>query len=395
MASKGRLKAGRWEFVVKRAGVLEKPLYLYFTTQEEGIEYCRNLEALLARGIVPGHHEPPKVVMRLADLFAHYTRDAHPSQKDREVLAKVETDKGKTPIAALTIAWADAWVTQMKREERSAPSTIRAKVGATARAIDWARRKQLVELPENPLRGLPDGYARYTELDAKLAGVEREDIERDRRLEGDEEKRIRAVIAGGVIPRKLRPRPIPFPADLARDFTLAIETAMRLRERYTLEVAQVKLHQRTIYLDKTKNGDSRNVPLSSVAMAVLQAQIEGKQPSDRVFPWWDGDRSERGLKLASNFLSKLYAQVFATAGCPDLTEHDLRHEGTSRFFEKTRLRGEEIMRITGHRSHKMLMRYTQLRGSDLADKLWIHVLTIMASSCFGFSYEAFVHVALI
>ena len=370
MASKGRLKAGRWEFVVKRAGVLEKPLYLYFATQEEGIEYCRNLEALLARGIVPGHHEPPKVVMRLADLFAHYTRDAHPSQKDREVLAKVEADKGKTPIAALTIAWADAWVTQMKREERSAPSTIRAKVGATARAIDWARRKQLVELPENPLRGLPDGYARYTELDAKLAGVEREDIERDRRLEGDEEKRIRAVIAGGIIPRKLRPRPIPFPVDLARDFTLAIETAMRLRERYTITVDQVNLPKRTIFLDKTKNGDSRQVPLSSVATAVMREQIAGKAPEDRAFPWWNGDASDAGLKAASNYLSKLYADVFETAGCPDLREHDLRHEGTSRFFEKTSLPGEAIAKITGHRDPRMLMRYLKLRGSDLAEQLW-------------------------
>ena len=252
MASKGRLKAGRWEFVVKRAGLLDKPLYLYFASHEEGVEYCRNLEALLDRGIVPGHHEPPKVIVRVADLIGHYLRDAHPSQKDREVLNRVEASIGSIPVAGLTIAWVDAWVTKMKREEKSAPSTIRAKVGATARAVDWARRKQLVELPENPLRGLPEGYASYTELDAKLAGVEREDIERNRRLEGDEEQRIRAVIEGGVIPRKQRPRPIPFAPDLMRDFTLAIETAMRLRERYTLTVDQVNLTKRTVFLSKTK-----------------------------------------------------------------------------------------------------------------------------------------------
>jgi integrase len=308
--------------------------------------------------------------MRLSDLIAHYTRDAHPSQKDREVLNKVDADKGKTPVAALTIAWVDAWVTEMKRVEKLAPSTIRAKVGAVGRAVAWVRRKDLVAMSENPFHDLPDGYATYTGLDAKLAGEGREDVERDRRLEGDEEKHIRAVIESGVLPRKLRPRPIPHPADLMWDFTLAIETAMRLRERYTLTVDQVSIAKRTIFLERTKNGDSRQVPLSSVAVAVMQEQIAGKAPDEKVFPWWSGDASEKGLKATSNFLSKLYADIFDAAGCPDLREHDLRHEATSRFFEKTRLPGEAIAKITGHRDPRMLMRYLKLRGSDLAAQLW-------------------------
>ena len=204
----------------------------------------------------------------------------------------------------------------------------------------------------------------------KMAGDAKTDTERDRRLEAGEEDRIRAAIQAGVLPRKQRPFHIPHPDDLMRDFTLAVDTGMRLRERYTLEVQQIKMHQRTIYLDKTKNGDSRNVPMSSHAMAAMEAQIRGKEPDDRVFPWWNGDGSKMGRKLASNFMSKLYAQVFETAGCPDLTEHDLRHEATSRLFERTNLAGEAIMKITGHKSHKMLMRYLKLRGSDLAQQLW-------------------------
>lgn len=54
-------------------------------------------------------------------------------------------------------------------------------------------------------------------------------------------------------------------------FTLAVETAMRLREMYTLSVSQVDLDKKTIFLDKTKNGDKRQVPLSSVALAALEA----------------------------------------------------------------------------------------------------------------------------
>jgi len=58
------------------------------------------------------------------------------------------------------------------------------------------------------------------------------------------------------------------------------------------------------------------------------------------------------------------------AGCVDLKFHDLRHEATSRVFEKTNLLESEIMKITGHKSHRMMMRCANLRGSKLADKLW-------------------------
>lgn len=370
MASKGRKKGNRWEFVVKKAGVLEKPLYLSFADHDQGVEYCRNLDALLARGIVPAAHELPSVVARVRDVLRLYQRDAHPSQKDRDALNTLDECPGDQAVDMLTVTWADAWISAMKREQRLAPATIRAKVGALARAIDWARRKGLVVLAENPLRSLPEGYAAYTELDGKLAGGSRADMARDRRLEGDEEARIRAVLRAGVLPRKLRPRVIPHAADLERDFDLAIETAMRLRERFTLEVGQVRLGQRTIYLDRTKNGDSRHVPLSSVAVRVLEAQLVGRAPGERVFPWWGGDASAYGLKMASNFLSKLYSDVFDAAGCPDLREHDLRHEATSRLFERTTLPGEAVMKITGHKSHRMLMRYLRLRGSDLAEALW-------------------------
>lgn len=370
MASKGRRKGNKWEFVVKKKGVLDKPLYLSFDDYDNGVEYCRNLEAQLARGIVPAIHEPMAVVVRLRDVFALYLRDGHPSAKDRDALNTLTEFPGGLPTDGLTVPKVDAWVSAMKRVDRLAPATIRAKVGAVARAIDWGRRKGLLELTENPLRSLPDGYSHYTELDANLAGVAREDVERDRRLEGGEEATIRKVITEGVLPRKQRPRPVPHKDDFLRDFDLALETAMRLRERFTLEVHQVRLHHRTIYLDKTKNGDSRQIPLSSVAMRVIEEQIKGKAQNDRVFPWWNGDSSAYGLKMASNFLSKLYADVFEAAGCPDLREHDLRHEATSRFFERTKLPGEAIMKITGHKSHKMLMRYLKLRGSDLASALW-------------------------
>jgi integrase len=48
--------------------------------------------------------------------------------------------------------------------------------------------------------------------------------------------------------------------------------------------------------------------------------------------------------------------------------HDLRHEATSRLFEKG-LNVMEVAAITGHKTLDMLKRYTHLRAEDLAKKL--------------------------
>ena len=52
MATK-RKRNSSWEFVVRRKGLLPRPLYLTFASEEEGDQYVRKLEALLDRGVVP------------------------------------------------------------------------------------------------------------------------------------------------------------------------------------------------------------------------------------------------------------------------------------------------------------------------------------------------------
>ena len=52
----------------------------------------------------------------------------------------------------------------------------------------------------------------------------------------------------------------------------------------------------------------------------------------------------------------------------DLHFHDLRHEATSRLFEKG-LNPVEVATITGYEDTKMLMRYTHLRAEDLVGRL--------------------------
>jgi site-specific recombinase XerD len=48
--------------------------------------------------------------------------------------------------------------------------------------------------------------------------------------------------------------------------------------------------------------------------------------------------------------------------------HDLRHEATSRLFEKG-LNMMEVASITGHEDLKMLKRYTHIRPETLVERL--------------------------
>jgi integrase len=62
------------------------------------------------------------------------------------------------------------------------------------------------------------------------------------------------------------------------------------------------------------------------------------------------------------------AAASARAGINDLHFHDLRHEATSRLFEKG-FNPMEVSAITGHKTLQMLKRYTHLRAEDLVKRV--------------------------
>lgn len=133
---------------------------------------------------------------------------------------------------------------------------------------------------------------------------------------------------------------------------VAIETAMRRSELLMLDRGNVRAKH--VLLQDTKNGSRRLVPLSLRARALIEslpARIDGK-----VF------------SLAPHSVSVYFLRACNQAGVENLHFHDLRHEGTSRLFEKG-LSIMEVASITGHKTMSMLKRYTHLCPDALADKL--------------------------
>ncbi len=376
MATKRRRSEGGWEYVVKRSRLLPKPIYLTFASEAEGDAYVRRLEQLLDRGVVPEEYAQAKRerVPRLRAAMLDYKGAVSMSAADKGYLT-VLLDRlpPAMELRAVTFQWATGWVTGMKRDDNLSPSTIRHHVGTLARCLDWVAADG--RIPLNPLRQLPKGYAQYTDEDRKaLAGrkdgaMAKESHERDRRLLKGEEPRIRGILAGEKPKGRQRALELHEAPALLALFELALESAMRLAEMYTLEVGQVDFKKRTVFLERTKNGSKRQVPMSSVAVKVLRGFI-GKRKAGLVFPWWSGDRSAEELKRCTSQLSRQYARIFDAAGCEGLRFHDLRHEATARIYERTTLTDLQIAKITGHKDPRSLARYANLRGSDLAARLW-------------------------
>lgn len=373
MATKRR-RGSAWHYTIRRSAVLPRPIYLSFHDEAEGDEYVARLEALLAKGVVPDAYiDPVRARPLLRRVVAEYLDTQPVGQEDADLLDRtlhglpVDLD-----LSALSYQWAERWITSLKRITNLSPSTIRHRVGALARCLDWLTRSG--RIPFNPLRSLPRGYARYTAQDIAAAaerdGVAKADNERDRRLEEGEEPAIRAILAGAKPRDRQRALTLHHPEALVVLFDMGLETAMRMREMYTLRVHQIDLDRRTIFLDRTKNGDKRQVPISSTLLTILQPYLDGRGRDDLVFPWWDGKRDRSVLRRVTARLSRQYARVFSAAECVDLHFHDLRHEATSRIYERTTLSDVEIASITGHKDLRQLKRYANLRGSKLAERLW-------------------------
>jgi integrase len=354
MAGK-RLRAnGTWEFVFKRKGVLAAPVSMTFDTLTEGEAYEERAEAMLAKGLVPPEMSATCGNKSLRSVLDAYAEAVALSDSEKGVLPSLRTRVAGVRVEQLNYAWAEKWLAEL-HTSGLASSTVAKQLGQLARVVDWAMRRGMISLTTNPLRTLPRGCA-----SRKVGGEDAKSLyngERNRVLSAAEEDAVRAV--------------------LARDeerllFDMALETAMRMSEMYTLAWESVDLDARTIFLERTKTtrrgrSGRRQVPITSVLLEKLAAWDSG---SEWLFPmWWTGgDQKERKERTA--MLSHLFARRFRQAGIDDLHFHDLRHTAITHMYERTSMTDLEIASISGHRSFSMLQRYANLRASTLAGKMW-------------------------
>jgi integrase len=218
-------------------------------------------------------------------------------------------------------------------------STVRSELNVLARAIEYARREWGVYLVANPIRSVR---------------LPKENPGRERRLLPGEEERLLI---------ECRAARAPF---LEAAVIVAIETGMRQSEILRLRWDKIDLERRVAVLPDTKNGESRAVPLTRRAVAAIESTKtlrEYKWRRQRTYTD-DGPFS----KVDPSVIRHSFMRARDKAGLPDLRFHDLRHEATSRLFEKG-LNVMEVASVTGHKTLSMLRRYSHLSMEHLLDKL--------------------------
>lgn len=318
---------GRWQAAARRKGM--QPRAKSFDTKADAERWARSLEAELDRnGALPDTR--PAERMTLAELLVRYRDEISP--KKRSAISEVARINAilRRSICHRTLALLSTADLAAYRDERLttvAPATVVRELNTISHAIDTARREWGIHLAQNPCKlvrrpSLPRG--------------------RTRRLEGNEEQILLAAADAGRV-RYLRPL-----------IVLSVETGMRRGGLLSLRWEHIDLGRRVAHLPVTKNGTSRDVPLSTRAVETLRSLQVGE--SDTVF------------SVATNAVRLAWERLTRRVGLADLRLHDLRHEAVSRLFERG-FNVAEVATISGHRELRMLTRYTHLRAIDLAQRL--------------------------
>jgi integrase len=374
---------------------LGRPLYKNFDKLDDALEHKKLTLALIkGKGPLPDTILPPaKGMPAMMPLVREYIQ--HPnvrvSQSDKNYLYAFMSQwkANDWPISRITYEWlTEEFLVTLKRKKGRAPATITKYVGALSRLRRWAGKQYPSNLPiESPFDELKDAGS-YSAHDVKALSsyhgrkVKVSEGKRNRRLEEGEEERIYAALDTFPVDnlnlhRYEQCEPAHITAQLKLMFVLGCNTAMRMAETYSLDRTEVNLKHVTVHLDKTKNGDERDVPLSKNCVAALKEYMAA-YPCHLLFPsmylpWMDDETEEdwnKRLAVISKRQSRMWQCVFRHAGVKGLHYHDLRHESTCRLYERTLMRDVEIMKVTGHRDAKMLLRYANLRAKDLAVMMW-------------------------
>lgn len=326
----------RWRAVVRRAGF--KARSKIFPTKKAADAWARELEIELDRGLYRNPSEDLK--QTTADLFQKFAEEVSPGRKGgRWEITRLERfiredEFTRRKLNQLTPDDIRAW--RDRRLKQVSAATVNREMNLISGVFTYAIKEWGLTLKENPVHLVkrpPPGKAR------------------SRRWSDAD---IEAILEVSGFDKDVAPR-------TGKDYVgwavlLAIETAMRLGELCSIKVNDVDFEDRKVSLYDTKNGDDRDVPLSSGAMALLKTLVVGKDPGDFIFP------------LSGDSLGLYFREARKAAGLEDLHFHDTRHEAATRLSRKLS-NVLELSAVTGHRSLQALKRYYNPRASELAHKL--------------------------
>lgn len=315
-----RKRGDGWRVEVYKAGERDSRT---FRTKQEASRWALQREAELS-----GTRTPDK---SLADAMAAYRADVMPSHKGarwEEVRLRKWAAEGCGRVRLrdanpdLFAEWRNNRLAEVQ------PATVRREMGLIRAVLEHVRQPPLRWIKDNPMQGIKRPVAPAS---------------RKRRISDAEV--LRVMVATGLDAGDKTDTAMQR-TGLA--FLFALETAMRAGEILGLRWDDVS--EKSVTLPRTKNGDSRRVPLSPRAREILATLPRTDRPC---FDLHAGTRDALWRK--------------AVSGIDNLHFHDSRAEAIWRLSKK--LDVLELARVIGHRDLKSLMIYYQADADELADRL--------------------------
>ena len=319
-----RKRNNKWQVIVrqKEIGTISRS----FMKKTHAIKWALEQEERIERSVF-GFTEPSEATLK--ELLVRYSKEITPTKRGAETETRRLQRLIKDPVSKNTIEQltSHSLATFRDRRLRDGQRTCQYDLTLIRHCLQIAINEWGLMLSSNPVDKVKKPSSPKP---------------RERRLnDGDYERLQDASI------NTQNPHIWPI-------ITFAIETGMRRGEILGLTWNNVDFVRQTAYLPITKNGNSREVPLSSRALGVLRRQLH--RSTTHPFP------------VSSNALRMAWDRLRRRAGMNDLRFHDLRHEAISRFFEMG-LTIPEVALISGHKDVKMLFRYTHLKVEVLVKKL--------------------------
>jgi integrase len=322
MASITKQENGRWRAQIYVSG---KRASKTFNTKSAAKSWAARKESDL---------ETPQVAasrLTFGEVMDRYSREVSANKRGARPemirIERIKRDKlGKVEMGKLASADLADWRDRRLQEVKG--STVRREMEQIGAILNHAVREweMLEKNPISTVRRPSDGKAR------------------DRRPSRSEIERLR--LAGGkrldtIIGRTMHA------------WLFAIETAMRAGEIANLTWGDTNLSKRFVHLPETKNGSSRNVPLSAEAARLIESLP--RDFGDDVFG------------LTSSQITSQWRKITGRAQVVDLTFHDSRHEAITRLARKIDVL--DLARMTGHRDLRQLQRYYNPTATEIAKRL--------------------------
>ena len=316
-----------WQVIIRRKGFPQQSKV--FIKKDDAVRWARVIEAECDRGWVKNYTQLDSTLF--GDLIRRYLEEISPTKRsyERELsrLKLINSQLGQYSLSQLNPEKMALYRDLRLSEGRSGATVIK-DINSISHVIEVAIREWGYHALLNP---------------TKFIRKPKRASHRVRRLSQNEEDRL---LSSAKKSSALM---------LEAIIIFAIETGMRLGE--LLKATWDDIDEGLLTIHDSKNGETRVVPLSSLAQHTIQS-LPMSISTRRLFWCW---------KTVSGFQST-WQRLIKRAGLQGLRFHDLRHEAISRFFEKG-LNPMEVAAISGHKSMQVLKQYTHIHPRYLMKRL--------------------------